>query len=237
MVRHGTGAGIGAGLSVGTRCDLGLARPYPRALAAVAYWAHLGSRGCHSRGGLMGRPGGRVKATRFEPVRLGLGDRIGQAASIAATGRKSRVLRPLNTVRRLSAPFPSAQTLEAEACEAICAGEMVSGEIEGGGVSLLGRSSPAPRGTPADLTISPSHRPTVRARGTDARRLLPCFPAACAVGGVAFVRCRSTHCTHRCPHAYSGVISPGRRPASARRSRGKQHGSRQRRRHTCAGRE
>ena len=56
----------------------------------------------------MGRPGGRVKATRFEPVRLGLGDRIGQAASIAATGRKSRVLRPLNTVRRLSAPFPFA---------------------------------------------------------------------------------------------------------------------------------
>jgi hypothetical protein len=35
---------------------------------------------------------------------LGLGDRIGQAASIAATGRKSRVLRPLNTVRRLNAP-------------------------------------------------------------------------------------------------------------------------------------
>jgi len=34
----------------------------------------------------MGRPGGRVKATRFEPVRLGLGDRIGQAASIAADG-------------------------------------------------------------------------------------------------------------------------------------------------------
>ena len=56
----------------------------------------------------MGRPGGRVKATRFEPVRLGLGDRIGQAASIAAAGRKSRVLRPLNTVRRLSAPFPFA---------------------------------------------------------------------------------------------------------------------------------
>ena len=67
----------------------------------------------------MGRPGGRVKATRFEPVRLGLGDRIGQAVSIAATGRKSRVLRPLNTVRRLNAPFPLFElTCAASACQA-----------------------------------------------------------------------------------------------------------------------
>ena len=69
----------------------------------------------------MGRPGGRVKATGSNPS---LGQVIGSVSepSIAATGRKSRALRPLNTVRRLNAPFPFSQTLEAVACEAICVG-------------------------------------------------------------------------------------------------------------------
>ena len=53
------------------------------------------------------------------------------------TGRKSRVLRPLNTVRRLSAPFPLAPKPSGlRPARRSVLGEIVSGEIVSGEVGV-----------------------------------------------------------------------------------------------------
>ena len=69
---------------------------------------------------LEGRPqrtteGPRKGDTVLDSIRAsGLGDRIGQAASIAATGRKSRMLRPFKYGPAAKRPVPSySRTLEA----------------------------------------------------------------------------------------------------------------------------
>ena len=89
--------------------ELKAAAAFLTAKAHAPYLAQISSaRGAAQLEGLPREAAGmpRKGSTVVNPSARSYGDRIGQAAFGAAVGRKSRALRPLNTVRRLNAPLP-----------------------------------------------------------------------------------------------------------------------------------